>query len=656
MNIDLKELAKRESERVEWKENVADIASVVKTIVAFSNDFANLGGGYVVCGAKETKDKHGFQAIDYSGLTSSRLLEIENKTLAHCRDLVDPGVVPLVEVLDSPNNDSTKILVLIVPSTGNAHSYRAGRGDSSKYYIRSGSNTIEARNGILRELLISKNQLAPWDKRINKEASVEDIDLVIFRDYLQEMKLWSPNKALEDYLSESERISEFLPPLVSSNLVDQVSRPKNFTLLMFGKQPLKFFSGAYSIFSIYRGNDRSEKTAERLDITGTVVQQARKLIELLNTESFVAFDKETTTPNQVKYPIRALQEAVINALVHRDYESSQPIRITGFNDRIEINSPGTLPRAIEKEKFVSGKAHPHWKNQTLAYFFNKLQLAQAEGQGIPTILRTMQEEGCPDPIFEVGPENLICILPAHPRHKINRELYEIENRIVIGNYDEAYNRTKEILINDPYNYRAIELFCEINNLRKTPDKVYNFLINKNVSLDKVNSRTLVKIADTLSLVEGNPKILEYANQLLAKAVEGQLEEKEIVKIAINLKRLGNAEKVIEFVDEKIEQYPSLSKSSALLEERGRAKINLAKNCIDTGRDKNIGYKIRGRAWEECRRYLKEAESDLNNALQNARNPIEKDYILRDIEFLEKMKEIAKKPKRKGYKNRPKQNS
>ena len=48
MNIDLKELSVRESERVEWKENVADIADVVSTIVAFANDISNLGGGYVV--------------------------------------------------------------------------------------------------------------------------------------------------------------------------------------------------------------------------------------------------------------------------------------------------------------------------------------------------------------------------------------------------------------------------------------------------------------------------------------------------------------------------------------------------------------------------------------------------------------------------------
>jgi ATP-dependent DNA helicase RecG len=59
--VDLNELATRESEQVEWKRNVADINDVLRTVVAFANDFQNLGGGYVVRGAVETKDEHGFQ-------------------------------------------------------------------------------------------------------------------------------------------------------------------------------------------------------------------------------------------------------------------------------------------------------------------------------------------------------------------------------------------------------------------------------------------------------------------------------------------------------------------------------------------------------------------------------------------------------------------
>ena len=78
-NINLKELAKRESEKVEWKENGDDervVVSIVKTISAFSNDIANFGGGYVICGAKETKDEYGFKKLVFTGLNANKLRQL----------------------------------------------------------------------------------------------------------------------------------------------------------------------------------------------------------------------------------------------------------------------------------------------------------------------------------------------------------------------------------------------------------------------------------------------------------------------------------------------------------------------------------------------------------------------------------------------------
>ncbi|MFM6024671.1 MAG: ATP-binding protein, partial [Dolichospermum sp.] len=154
--------------------------------------------------------------------------------------------------------------------------------------------------------------------------------------------------------------------------LDRILRPRNFTLLMFGKKTsiTSNFPEAYTILSIYKGTDRSEQTAERYILTGTIVEQAKKSIELLNTQAYTAFDKTSSKPNQVKYPMRALQEAVINAIVHRDYEVPEPIRITVFADRVEIRYPGTLHWGVDKDKFTQGKASPKWRNQSFAYLFN----------------------------------------------------------------------------------------------------------------------------------------------------------------------------------------------------------------------------------------------------------------------------------------------
>jgi predicted HTH transcriptional regulator len=424
MEIDLKELSLRENERVEWKENGDDkdvVQKIVKTMAAFANDIGNVGGGYVVCGAKEGKDEYGFPKVFYTGLTAEKVKEITGKVTQHCRDFISPAISPLVTELDNPSDNTKRILVFTIIASPDVHIYRDG--EKSVHYVRIGSETREARNGILTQLLIKKQKITYFDRRINTHSSEKDIDVFVFRDYMQEMGLLSPDKMLDDYFSDEVQIAAFVPTLFGRVDLDKTLRPRNFTLLMFGKKASisMNFPEAYTVISIYKGKDRSEPTAERHILAGTLIEQAKNAISLLQKESYVAFDKLSNKPNQVKYPIRALQEAVINAIVHRDYEITEPIRITVFADRIEIRSPGTLHWAVDKDKFVKGKASPKWRNQSFAYLFNKLQLAQSEGQGIPTILKTMKDEGCPDPIFELEAESVTCILPAHTRHQLIKE-------------------------------------------------------------------------------------------------------------------------------------------------------------------------------------------------------------------------------------------
>jgi predicted HTH transcriptional regulator len=423
-NIDLKELSLRESERVEWKENGGDIdvvKKIVKTISAFANDISNFGGGYVVCGAKEIKDDYGFPKVQYKGLTANKLKEIEGKVTQHCRDYIHPALSPIIEEIINPEDSSTRILVFVILASPDAHIYRDGQ--TSTYYVRISRETREAKNGILTQLLIKKQKIEYFDKRVNNNATEADIDILLFRDSMQEMGLLFPEKSLADYFSDREQIAELIAPLFVRTGLDNILRPRNFTLLMFGKKAsiTALFTEAYTVLSIYRGIDRSESTAERYIFTGSIIEQAKKSIELLNSQIYTAFDKNSNKPNQVKYPIRALQEAVINAIVHRDYEIPEPIRITVFTNRIEIQSPGALHWGVDREKFLQGRASPKWRNQSFAYLFNKLQLAQSEGQGIPTIIRTMKEEGCPAPIFEIESESLTCILTANPRHQLIRE-------------------------------------------------------------------------------------------------------------------------------------------------------------------------------------------------------------------------------------------
>ena len=644
-NIDLKELARRESEQVEWKENGDDIKiaeGIVKTISAFANDIANVGGGYVVCGAKEIKDEHGFPKIQYTGLSANKLKEVELKVTKYCQNYVDPAIIPRIVEIENPENNSTRILVFVVLRTRHAHIYRDG--ETSKYYVRISRETKEARNGVLRQLLTEKQEIEYFDKRTNTRATEADIDILVFRDSMQEMGLLFPEKSLEDYFSDREQIAELVSPLFVRTDLDRILRPRNFTLLMFGKKTsiTSNFPEAYTILSIYKGTDRSEQTAERYILTGTIVEQAKKSIELLNTQAYTAFDKTSSKPNQVKYPMRALQEAVINAIVHRDYEVPEPIRITVFADRVEIRSPGTLHWGVDKDKFTQGKASPKWRNQSFAYLFNKLQLAQSEGQGIPTIIRTMREEGCPEPIFEIEPESLTCILPAHPRHQIIRELQEIQDKVILQKYQEAKTQVLTLLEKDLYNFRSLDLYCEVIAKLKLPHELYKFLETKKLDFSLVNPSTLINIADIFAFDKDNLPYQNMANRALSVAMSGKIEEGQIVKAVVNLKKIGEPDDVIEFVGESMLKYPNLAHNSTLLEKRATARMDKAKKCISAVRNRQSNTTTKKRAWVLCEQLLEAAQRDLNLALENVENANEKFFIEKDINFLNELKQTYKK--------------
>jgi predicted HTH transcriptional regulator len=423
--IDLSELARRESEQIEWKENVADIDDVVETLSAFANDLQNLGGGYVVCGAREAKDEHGFPKLVRAGLTANRLKEVEGTVLTRCRERVSPPITPLVEELAS-DDPERRILVFVQPATGAAHTCRRG-GDGAKHFVRVSRSTIEARNGVLRDLLVRKGALESWDRRPCATATEADLDLLALRSAMQQMGVFSPDRGVEPFLSADVQLSPFVPPLFAREPLTGTLRPRNFALLLFGREPQRFIPGAVSFFSIYPGTDRSDRTAEQHPLAGSLLDQARQLWALLDAQAYVVFDKgDPKAPNAVKYPRRALYEAMGNALAHRDYELPDPTRVTAFSDRIEIASPGALPAGVTLEALAAGQAGPRWRNQALAWFFARAQLAQAEGQGVPTILRTMREEGCPPPEFSADATRVVCVLPANPRHAVFEVLTQLE--------------------------------------------------------------------------------------------------------------------------------------------------------------------------------------------------------------------------------------
>ena len=635
--VDLKQLSIRESEQVEWKENVSEIDDVVETLSAFANDFANLGGGYVVCGAREDKDSHGFPVLVRVGLTSSRFKEVENQVLARCRSHVSPPIAP--QVLEQPSDvDGSRILIFVQAATNQAHTFRRNK-EGAKHSVRISRSTIEARNGVLLNLLVRKGALEPWDRRVCNGATVNDLDLLSLREALLRMGVFSAERGVEPYLLPEAQLSPLVPALCIRDLLTGVVRPRNFAMLLFGRETQRFVPGAVSLFSIYPGIDRSDSHAERHELPGNLLSQARKLTELLDVQSYTAFDKnDPAVPNAVKYPKRALYEAMGNALAHRDYESLDPTRITVFSDRIEILSPGPLPLGVDPVAFREGRSPSKWRNQALAWFFVRLQLGQGEGQGIPTILRVMRDEGCPPPRLTADDNFVQCVLPAHPRHALLRDLRAVEQALAIGDEHKAQELVGQVLSRDPLNSRALQLFAEVHHALRDPGPIAQHLVQHAAHVDSLPASVLVQLAEALVASDTAPeskKIL--SNKLLASASRGRLEERELRRIALAMVRGHEEPAALALLEKHLLEHPEWKRSASLLQLRGDALIGLAKRCRFTAKKRDIAPQTQQRSWREFHAYLADAERELQDARALSVDQHLTDQIRVNLDYIEQLR-------------------
>ena len=113
-------------------------------------------------------------------------------------------------------------------------------------------------------------------------------------------------------------------------------------------------------------------------------------------------DSETgRRKDRTEYPLVAVREAILNALIHRDYSpytEGTPIQIDFFKNRLEIHSPGGLYGRMTVEEL--GKARPDLRNPTLAVMAEAMTESENRYSGIPTMRRAMEEAELPPPVFE----------------------------------------------------------------------------------------------------------------------------------------------------------------------------------------------------------------------------------------------------------------
>ncbi len=415
--IDIEELLRGESAWVEWKKT-GDPLKIVAKLVAFANDSTNTGrGGWVVCGVEEARTELGIVEARLTGMSQGELAGVRNRVMDGCANHVSPPLVPQVYEAVVAGDPSRRLLFFYMPVSGQLHEHQTREG--SKVWVLFDSETREATGELLRELRGRKGALPPFLQRPCFQASLQDLYLTAAEEFRREAGLPRP---VEEYLEPGQRIEASAPPLcVECEIAPGRTRvvPTYLAVLLFGREPASYIQGAHAIVSIYPGTERTEVHSQRFKLHGPLVKLVHDVIDKLGGYMGVSIDKSRSAmeirQNRQRFSEKAVQEAIVNAFAHRDYENPEPVRVTVFSDRIEVASPGSVPPGVDVARLKAGKAvGARWRNPALSSFLERMAIGvQAEGQGVPTIHRETLEVAERPPEYVVDATQVTAVLPAY---------------------------------------------------------------------------------------------------------------------------------------------------------------------------------------------------------------------------------------------------
>jgi ATP-dependent DNA helicase RecG len=365
-----------ESEQVERKEQLKNKKSeVCQAICAFANDLPHTRKpGVVVIGQRDNGKPIGLP------ITDSLLLE-----LADLR--TNGGILPFPQIsVRKVDLDGIPVAVVIVEPSPSPPVRYDGRA-----YIRVGPSRRLA-TAEEEAVLTERRQAAnlPFDARPVPSATIGDLDLPRFQEEVL------PQLVAEDVLRENQR--PVPQQLASFRLVTPRELiPTTTGLLLLGRDPLAHLPGAYMQFIRFDGTQLSDPIRSEHRVSGTIPDTMLEVEEVLraNIDTVIEFEGRPAEQRTPSVPFEALQQLVRNALLHRTYESSNaPVRITWFDDRVEIHSPGGPYGQVTVET-IGQPGLTDYRNPTLAGVLHQLGFVQQFGVGIQISRDRLLQNGNP---------------------------------------------------------------------------------------------------------------------------------------------------------------------------------------------------------------------------------------------------------------------
>ena len=356
MNLDIaKMISDGESEKVEFKPSLSQKDRIMESISAFSNNV----GGTILIGVSDQGEIMG--------------VDIGRKTLEDLAGYVkrnsDPPVYPSIGTLQLKN---CPLLFVDVKESPEKPVFF-----NDKAYKRVGRSNQRISAHEIRKMVKEESKKLSWDERICKNATLDDIDWeFVETEFIP----------LYERISE-KKVSSSVQEFLSAARTTISDKPMNAGILLFGKDPLKFFPNSYIALARYMGTAVGGEKLDYKEFRGKLFEQIDHCYAYLLEHTALMSRlspgdlKRTDLPEYGRFSLR---ELVTNAVCHRDYEDQcGKIIIKMFDDKIEFSNIGGLPEGVTVKNITRSQ---YSRNPIIASMLAKVNYIEEMGEGWDKII------------------------------------------------------------------------------------------------------------------------------------------------------------------------------------------------------------------------------------------------------------------------------
>jgi ATP-dependent DNA helicase RecG len=375
-----------ESDRIERTTSTTDTDKFSKAICAFANDLPQHQlPGYLLIGVKDDGTLNGLQVSD-------QLLQ----NLGDLRSAGNILPIPALTVAKFSFSSGEVAVVEVQPSDLSPVRYKG------QVYIRVGPRKAiasEQEERILSEKRISHAR--SYDASPCRDSELKDLALGIFDSYRREAI--APDVIEENHRAIEEQLSSlrFFNP--------RLKCPTNAGILLFGKNPRYYLPGSYIQYLKIDGTHLTDPLFDQAEISGDLLSILRELDTRIKSGITTKLIPVTSLKEKAvsDYPEWAIREILMNAVMHRDYQSNTPIRFYWFLDRIEIHSPGGLYGEVTPENYTRNNSY---RNPVIAEALKSLGYVNRYGYGIQRTQKLLMDNENPPAEFSFEAGSVLVII------------------------------------------------------------------------------------------------------------------------------------------------------------------------------------------------------------------------------------------------------